>query len=448
MPEKPLNKMKRLLYIFAAALLLSACSEGRENILKVYNWADYIDEELLGEFEQWYKEQTGEDVTIIYQTFDINETMLSKIELGHEDYDVVCPSDYIIERMLKNDLILPIDKDFGTTPNYLGNVSPYIAEKLTQIEGDGKDANDYCVGYMWGTVGLLYNPKYVDPQEVDSWDVLANPAYKGKLLVKDAFRDIYTSLLIALNEDELSSGETDLATLTFDVSDESIAMVEEYINGFKGSVAGWEADFGKEQMTKELAWLNLSWSGDAQWAMDEAADVGIELDYSIPSAGSSVWFDGWVIPKYARNVKAARYFINYMCMPENAIRNMDMTGYVSAIGGDEVLESMIDEEEYDPIDVSYFFGPHADSACVSPVLYPDGAIIERCGIMHDVGTEKLLRMWSRVKGDSASAWTYILIFLVFSGLIFAVVYKYTKKRIRQQRYAKKRKKRNQQKMSR
>ena len=182
--------------------------------------------------------------------------------------------------------------------------------------------------------------------------------------------------------------------------------------------------------------------------MDEAADVGIELDYSIPSAGSSVWFDGWVIPKYARNVKAARYFINYMCMPENAIRNMDMTGYVSAIGGDEVLESMIDEEEYDPIDVSYFFGPQADSACVSPVLYPDGAIIERCGIMHDVGTEKLLRMWSRVKGDSASAWTYILIFLVFSGLIFAVVYKYTKKRIRQQRYAKKRKKRNQQKMSR
>ena len=432
--------MKRLLYIFAAALLLSACSEGRENILKVYNWADYIDEDLLGEFEQWYKEQTGEDVTIIYQTFDINETMLSKIELGHEDYDVVCPSDYIIERMLKNDLILPIDKDFGTTPNYLGNVSPYIAEKLTQIEGDGKDANDYCVGYMWGTVGLLYNPKYVDPQEVDSWDVLANPAYKGKLLVKDAFRDIYTSLLIALNEEKLSSGENDLATLTFDVSDESIAMVEEYINGFKGSVAGWEADFGKEQMTKELAWMNLSWSGDAQWAIDEAAEMGMDLRYNIPSEGSAVWFDGWVIPKYARNVKAASYFINFMCIPENAVRNMDMTGYVSAIGGEQVLEAMTDSTEYDPIDVSYFFPEAEGPACVNPIMYPDKATMERCSMMHDTDTEALLKMWSRVKGANASAFTYIIIVLVLGSLILALILKYYRKLNRKKKYHKKKQK--------
>ena len=93
--------MKRILYLALAALLLMGCSEDRSQILKVYNWADYIDEELLDEFEVWYEEQTGEKVEIIYQTFDINETMLSKIELGHEDYDVVCPSDYIIERMLK-----------------------------------------------------------------------------------------------------------------------------------------------------------------------------------------------------------------------------------------------------------------------------------------------------------------------------------------------------------
>ena len=99
--------MKRILYLALAALLLMGCSEDRSQILKVYNWADYIDEELLDEFEVWYEEQTGEKVEIIYQTFDINETMLSKIELGHEDYDVVCPSDYIIERMLKNDLLLP-----------------------------------------------------------------------------------------------------------------------------------------------------------------------------------------------------------------------------------------------------------------------------------------------------------------------------------------------------
>ena len=429
--------MKRILYIAAAVLMLAGCSEDRAGILKVYNWADYIDEELIDEFEEWYEEETGESVEIIYQTFDINETMLSKIEFGQEDYDVVCPSDYIIERMLKKDLLLPLERDFGTTPDYLDNVGPYIKEKLSQIEGNGKNANDYCVAYMWGTVGLIYNPKYVSDEETKSWDVLRNPAYAGKVLMKDAFRDVYTSLLIALNKEAIDRGEKDLVSIPFDISEESISMVEEYLNSFRESVCGWEADFGKEQMTKELAWINLSWSGDAQWAIDEASEMGMELRYTIPETGSSVWFDGWVIPKYAKNVKAARYFINFMCKPENAIRNMDMTGYVSAIGGHEVLESMTDTEEFDPIDVSYFFGEDADSVCINPVMYPDKAIIERCGMMHDTGTEELLKMWSRVKGDSASAWTYILICLVFASLIAAVIIKYYRKACRRKKYSRK-----------
>ena len=433
--------MKKLLYIVAAVLLLAGCSEDREHILKVYNWADYIDEELIDEFEVWYEEQTGEPVEIIYQTFDINETMLSKIELGHEDYDVVCPSDYIIERMLANDLLLPLERDFGETPDYIGNVAPYIVEKFNQIEGNGKNANDYSVGYMWGTVGLIYNPKYISDSEVKDWDVLKNPAYAGKVLMKDAFRDVYTALLIALNKEAINAGEKDIRTLPFDTSEESIKLVEDYLNSFKESVCGWEADFGKEQMTKELAWINLSWSGDAQWAIDEAADIGMDLRYAIPQTGSAVWFDGWVIPKYAKNIKAARYFINFMCKPENALRNMDMTGYVSAIGGDEILQSMTDPEEFDPIDVSYFFGPQADSVCINQVMYPEKNIIERCAMMHDRGTEELLKMWSRVKGDSASAWTYILICLVFAGLIAAVIMKKNKKRYRRRRYAMRRRKR-------
>ena len=422
--------MKKLILTALAAILLTGCADERDNILKVYNWADYIDEELLGEFEQWYEEQTGEKVQIIYQTFDINETMLSKIELGHEDYDVVCPSDYIIERMLKNDLLLPIERDFGETPNYIDNVAPYIIDKFSQIEGSGKDANDYSVGYMWGTVGLIYNPKYIPDEEASSWNVLRNPAYKGKVLMKDAFRDVYTALLVALNKDDIDSGKADLVSLPFDTSEKSISLVENYLNSFKESIAGWEADFGKEQMTKELAWINLSWSGDAQWAIDEAAEIGMDLRYSIPDEGSVVWFDGWVIPKYAKNIKAARYFINYMCMPENAVRNMDMTGYVSVIGGDEVLEAMSDEEEYDALDASYFFGEEADSVSVNPTMYPDNSTIMRCGMMHDSDTEALLKMWSRVKGDNASAWTYILICLVFAGLIAAVIIKYTRKRYR------------------
>ena len=434
--------MKKIIYIISLVLMLISCSssEERSHILKVYNWADYIDEELIGEFEQWYEEQTGESISIIYQTFDINETMLSKIELGHEDYDVVCPSDYIIERMLANDLLLPLERDFGDTPDYIGNVAPYIVEKFNQIEGNGKNANDYSVGYMWGTVGLIYNPKYISEEDTKSWDVLKNPAYRGKVLMKDAFRDVYTSLLIALNKEAIDAGEKDLSTITFDTSDESIKLVEDYLNSFKESVCGWEADFGKEQMTKELAWINLSWSGDAQWAIDEAAEIGMDLRYAIPETGSSVWFDGWVIPKYARNVKAARYFINFMCKPENALRNMDMTGYVSAIGGSEILEAISDSEEYDPIDASYFFGPEADSVCINQVMYPDKKIIERCGMMHDRGTEELLKMWSRVKGDNASAWTYILICLVLGGLITAVIIKYTKKARRRKRYSRRRRK--------
>lgn len=429
--------MKRIISYVLAALVLLGCSNDRSQILKVYNWADYIDEELLDEFEQWYHEQTGETVEIIYQTFDINETMLSKIELGHEDYDVVCPSDYIIERMLMNDLLLPIEADFGDTPNYLGNVSPYISEKFSEIEGHGKDARDYSVGYMWGTVGLIYNPKYVSDEQAQSWEVLRADGYEGKVLMKDAYRDVYTALLVALNKDKLDSGEKDMRTLAFDTSEESIALVENFLHSFKRNIGGWEADFGKEQMTKELAWMNLSWSGDAQWAIDEAAEMGMDLRYNIPSEGSAVWFDGWVIPKYARNVKAASYFINFMCIPENAVRNMDMTGYVSAIGGEQVLEAMTDSTEYDPIDVSYFFPEAEGPVCVNPIMYPDKATMERCSMMHDTDTEALLKMWSRVKGANASAFTYIIIVLVLGSLILALILKYYRKLNRKKKYHKK-----------
>ena len=426
--------MKRLIYCFVAALMLLGCSDDRSGILKVYNWADYIDEELLEEFEQWYFEQTGQKVEIIYQTFDINETMLSKIELGHEDYDVVCPSDYIIERMLRNDLLLPINRNFGQTEDYIDCVAPYISDKFSEIEGSGKDARDYSVGYMWGTVGLIYNSKYVSDQQAQSWNVLRDPAYKGKVLMKDAFRDVYTSLLTALNREKLDSGLVDLKTLSFDTSDESIALVENYLNSFKESICGWEADFGKEQMTKELAWLNMSWSGDAQWAIEEAAEMGLDLRYSIPAEGSTVWFDGWVIPKYARNVRAASYFINFMCKPENALRNMDMTGYVSAVGGSEILEAMSDASEFEPVDASYFFGEDARQACVNPIMYPDRVTVEKCSMLHDTDTEALLKMWSRVKGANASAFTYVIIGLVLGGLILAVILKYTRKRRAAHRY--------------
>ena len=436
--------MRRVFLFIIAILTLTlniGCShdESRKSILKVYNWADYIDEELLGEFEEWYKEQTGEDVTVIYQLFDINEIMLAKIERGKEDFDVVCPSEYIIERMLENDLLLPIDKNFGTTPNYIENISPYIKDVFSSIDGNGKNANDYAVGYMWGTTGFLYNTKYVSREEVSSWSALWNPKFNKKLLVKDAFRDVYSPLLIYANHDKIVSGEVKMDDLMHDSSDESIAVVEALLKKAKPYIAGWEADFGKEIMTKEKAWLNLSWSGDAVWAIEEASDVGVELDYVVPDEGSIVWFDGWVIPKYAKNTKAASYFINFMCMPENAIRNMDASGYVSVIASDEVKEYMSEaavESGYEePQDLSYFFGEGADSVVINPALYPDRSVIERCAMMHDSGsrTEALLAMWSRVKGDNLNNWMVIVILLSFAVLLVVGVMRKLKQRRRKRR---------------
>lgn len=417
--------MKKIIFVAVGLVMsLSLCfAQSRENILKVYNWADYIDEELIGEFEQWYEAQTGKPVKIVYQLFDINEIMLSKIERGHEDFDVVCPSDYIIERMLRADLLLPIDKNFPDSINWMGNLSPYIVEQFNKVDGHGKNANDYAVGYMWGTTGYLYNTKYVTEEEVSTWNALANPKFAGKIFVKDAFRDVYCPILIYLKQDELKSGAVTLDSLMYDSSDASIALVEQYLKSVSGNISGWEADFGKEQMTKEKAWLNFTWSGDAAWAMEEAEAVGVSLDYRVPDEGSNVWFDGWVIPKYAKNVEAARYFIDFMCKPENAIRNMAAIGYVSAVGGQQVLESQIDAESFEPLDASYFFGPDAAAVPVNPVLYPDYSTIHRCAMMHDSGdrTDLLLAMWSRVKGDNASATTYIILAVAVLALIAALL---------------------------
>ena len=416
--------MKKFLILAALSAVLLSCGGNREQILKVYNWSDYIDESVLPEFEAWYKAQTGEDIKVVYQTFDVNETMLSKIEKGHEDYDVVCPSDYIIERMLNEGLLLPLD--FASIPdeiNYIdANTAPYIRQVFREINPN-IDANLYSVAYMWGTSGIIYNTEKVTPEEAGTWDIIRNPKFAGQILIKDAPRDVYGPVLIYLKQEELKSGKVTLQELMSDSSDASLAAVEAYLKQVKDGVLGWEADFGKDQMTKGRGVVSLNWSGDAVWAIEEAAEVGVSLDYIVPEEGSNVWFDGWVIPKYAKNIKAASYFIDFMCRPDIAIRNMDETGYVSANGAIEVLESQIDDE-CDPIDLCYFFGPEASAVRVNPVLYPDKSVIDRCALEHDWGkdTDKLLAMWSRVKGDNASGMTYVIIGLAVLAIIAAIIF--------------------------
>ena len=422
----------RFLTLAAVALLAASCGADRSQVLKVYNWSDYIDESVLPEFEAWYKAQTGEDIKVVYQTFDVNETMLSKIEKGHEDYDVVCPSDYIIERMLNNHLIQPLD--FASIPdsiNYIAlNKSPYI-QGVFQSINPSIDANKYSVAYMWGTTGILYNTDEVTYEEACTWDVIRNPKFAGRILIKDAPRDVYGPVLIYLKQKELQDGTVTLQELMHDSSDESIAAVEAYLKEVKDGVLGWEADFGKDQMTKNRGLVSLNWSGDAVWAIEEAATVGVNLDYVVPEEGSTVWFDGWVIPKYAQNVKAATWFIDFMCRPDIAIRNMEKTGYVAANGAFEVLESQIDDA-CEPLDLTYFFGPEALGIRVNPVLYPDASVIARCALEHDWGadTDKLLAMWSRVKGDNAGTSTYIVVAL---AVVLLVIFFITRARSKKSR---------------
>ena len=429
----------------AAVAALSFCAlvlqgKDRKEILKVYNWSDYIAEGVLADFENWYKQQTGESIEVIYMTFDVNEAMLSKIEKGHEDYDVVCPSDYIIERMLNNGLLLPLD--FGAleatgTENYIaGNISPYIKEMFSQINPN-VDANDYSVAYMWGTTGIIYNPKFVSKEDASTWAVVKNPKYAHKILLKDAPRDVYGPVLIYLRQEQLRRGEVTLQELMSDSSEQSLKDVEAFLMEAKSGVCGFEADLGKEQMTKNRAWVSLNWSGDAVWAIEEAAGVGVTLDYIVPEEGSTVWFDGWVIPKYAKNIKAATYFIDFMCRPDIAIRNMEETGYVAANSAPEVIESQVDES-LEPLDLSYFVGEEGFTARVNPVLYPDQSVIARCALEHDWGddTEKLLSMWQNVKGNQAGAATYIIIAVVIIAAAAFLISRNFSKRNRHRKHRK------------
>lgn len=439
--------MKKLLLIIGAVLLLSGCynsEASRDKILKIYNWADYIGENVLEDFQTYYKEQTGEDIHIVYQTFDINEIMLTKIEKGHEDFDVVCPSEYIIERMLKKDLLLPIDTNFAHSPDYIQNVSPFIRDQIDKLSQWGKSANRYAVCYMWGTAGLLYNRAYVTDSDASSWSCLWDRKYAGKILMKDSYRDAYGTAIIYAHSQELENGSITVEDLMNDYSSSAMKIVEKYLKDLKPNIAGWEADFGKEMMTKEKAYLNMTWSGDAIWAIEEAKSVGVDLDYVVPKEGSNIWYDGWVIPKYSKNPKAASYFINFMCRSDIALRNMDFCGYVSSIATPEIMEEKIDTTLDYYVDLSYFFGPDADSIQIDRVQYPDKEVIERCAMIRDFGdkTKEVLDIWSRIKGDNLGVGITILIFVIIIAMSGWMIYKKWQRYKRKKQQRRRHKRRN------
>ncbi len=438
--------MKKLYsFLLVAMVAMSSFAADRAHTIKVYNWADYINEDVLYGFPAWYEEQTGEEIELIYQTFDINESMLAQIEKGKEDYDVICPSEYIIDRMLRNGLLQPIPKHLVPAEvNYFNNVAPFAIDKFQQMAPADSDINvfDYAVGYMWGTTGWLYNADKATDKEMMSWGAILDPKFEGKIFMKDAFRDVYSVLVQYAYQEDILAGKVTREELVQEITAERLAAVEDILHRAKNNIAGWEVDFGKEEMTKGNGILNLSWSGDAQWALEEAELVNVNLKYIIPQDGSNVWFDGWCIPVYAQNTKAAAYFISYMCRPDNALANMDEIGYVSVVSTPEILEELTDST-FPPIDVTYFFGEGADSVCVNPVYYPDKSDIERCALMNDAAehTEEMLAMWNRVKGDNLSMGMVVFLLVVVVLALIIIVMQVMKKRETQKKRNKKRNRR-------
>ncbi|EFM11295.1 extracellular solute-binding protein family 1 [Paenibacillus curdlanolyticus YK9] len=299
---KQLARMFVVVFVVAFGLMYgvhalnSSEGYGGSNTLTIYNWGDYIDPDLIAEFEK----ESG--LKVIYQTFDSNEAMMTKIEQGGTTFDVSVPSEYAISKMKEEGLLLPIDH--SKLPNL-----KHIDSRFLDLSFD--PGNAYSIPYFWGTVGIIYNPDLLDGWQITSWNDLWDPRLRNQILLVDGAREVMgfglNSLHFSLNdtnEDHLQEAKRKLQTLTPNVK----AIVGDEI---------------KMLIANEEAAVGVVWSGDASEIMDE----NDKLDYVVPEEGSNLWFDNMVIPKTARNIEGAYAFMNFMLDPEHAARNAEYVGY-------------------------------------------------------------------------------------------------------------------------
>ncbi len=276
--------------------ILTGCGGGSDKkVLKVYNWGDYIDPDVLDSFQEEF------GIRVIYDEFATNEEMYAKIKAGASDYDILIPSDYTIKRMIDEDMLYPLDME--NIPNY-----KYIDDRFKNLAYDPD--NEYSVPYMWGTVGILYNTKMID-DKVDSWKILWDSKYSKQILMYDSLRD--------------SIGIT-LKMLGYSLNtknDEELEKAKEALIKQKPLVLAYVGDEVKDKMIGEEAALAVVWSGDAIFSKRENPN----LEYVIPKEGSNLWFDSIVIPKTSKNKEMAELFINYLCETEIAFQNTDYIGY-------------------------------------------------------------------------------------------------------------------------
>lgn len=459
--------MKKFAGLFVCALLaltavtpvatgvMAAKESDRANTLKIYNWEDYIDESILTKdvteaeattlkrptesFQTYYRRISGNNnFKVEYETFDTNETMLTKIVTAKEDYDVVCPSEYAIQRLYNLDLLQAINTSSMT--NYK-NVSPYITQQFSKLTSYSAV---YAVGYFWGTLGILYNEDHINQQNIENidWSILWNEAFSGKILMKDSIRDSIVAAAVYANKDVFSAitDKDEYAAKLFEIinpsTQEEFDLIEEVLVSQKSKYdVMYEVDDGKGDMTQGTFSLNLAWSGDAWWAIREAAQ-NVNLNYVIPQEGSNVWFDGWCIPKYAKNQTAAEAFIDYMCRSDVAIANMEEACYTSVIATNDTLQYAKSIAAENPkytatVDASYFFDedsanyPAPDdltAIVLNTTSFPDADTIARCAIMNDFKNQEMaMDMWNAVKGNKLPVWAIVLICIGVVAVIGAII---------------------------
>lgn len=376
--------------------------------LRVCNWEEYIDlgdwdedeamelengqtiygdRPIYQEFEDWYYENYGVKVKVEYSCFGTNEELYSMLTLG-DKYDLVCPSDYLIMKLMKEEAVVPFSDEFFDESKednyYVKGVSPYIRNVFDENEINGESWSKYAAGYMWGLTGILYNPEYVSYDEASTWAIINNPKFSRQVTVKDNVRDTYFAALGVYKHDLLTSDEfvnaSDYSNRLLeemnDVSEDTIDDVGNLLQDVRDNVYAFETDSGKADIVSGKIVANYQWSGDAVYAMDQAEEDGVSLDFAIPEECTNLWFDGWVMLKSGlsedpRKQQAAEAFVNYVSRPDNAVRNMYYIGYTSVISGgdDDTIIDYVDynfgaeEDEEDTFDynLGYFFAGDENS---------------------------------------------------------------------------------------
>ena len=318
------------------------------NQLYVYNWGEYIDESVIEEFE----EETG--IEVVYDLFETNEEMYPVIEAGAVRYDVVCPSDYMIQKMAENGLLAEIN--FDNIPN-LSQIDPIYLERSKSFDPENK----YSVPYTWGTVGILYNTERIKELGVPAptkWSDLWDERYRGEILMQDSVRDAF---MVALKMLGYSMNSTD---------PEELAQARDLLIQQKPLVQAYVVDQVRDKMIGGEAAVGVIYSGEMLYIQEESAEADFTLEYVVPEEGTNIWIDSWVIPANARNKENAEKWINFLCRPDIAKKNFDYITYSTPNkGAYEMLEDELknnqalfpDVNQMANSEVFQYLGDEADS---------------------------------------------------------------------------------------